>query len=431
MHGKGEGDPRAVGVQDYLGHPERLRALDYFGLLDTPPESRFDRITALAVELFEVPIAFVSLVADTRQFFKSEIGLNSRGTPIEHSTCAIAIRESLDFLVIEDMGRVQRVCNFPAVTGEQGLRFYAGVTLQVEGGHRIGTLCISDTRPRTLDARDRRLLSYLAQITVDEIRLTRAQAELAGRERQAAELTRTRSQFLASMGHELRSPLCSIVGYAELIADNPGASSAGHFGQPAGPSDETREYAHTIQDYGRDLISLVDNILDLARAEANDLDVDIERSDVAACVRRVVSSMAAQANAKGVRLTGGEIREEMVWPVDIRRFRQIATNLVANAIKDCRTGGQARVDIAVRPGQRLRLAVIDDGIGMTRSQVRRAFLAFVRHDEKARDAGYGLGLTLVRQLAERHGGRVRVRSEKGKGTAVIVSLPDLLPDYPV
>lgn len=148
--------------------PERLRALQALGLLDTPPEERFDRLTRLAAALFAVPIALVSLVDRDRQWFKSRQGLDLAETPREAAFCAHAILGP-DVLLVPDAQADPRFADNPLVTGEPRVRFYAGVPLRLPDGSRAGTLCLNDTRPRDLDEKQIGLLRDLGALVEREL----------------------------------------------------------------------------------------------------------------------------------------------------------------------------------------------------------------------------------------------------------------------
>lgn len=151
----------------------RLAALHSFGVIDTPPEPDFDEIAQLASEVCGTPIAVVNLIAEGRQFFKAEVGLGVRETPLESSFCARAILEE-EFLVIPDATRDPRFdCN-PLVLGEPGLRFYAGALLKTAEGHAIGTVCVLDFKPRMLTALQERTLKTLARQVMRQLELRRA-----------------------------------------------------------------------------------------------------------------------------------------------------------------------------------------------------------------------------------------------------------------
>src|SRR4051794_6119309 len=150
---------------------ERLAALQALNILDTPPEERFDRITRVARCLFDVPIALITLVDATRQWFKSRQGLDVCETGREVSFCAHAILAD-EPLVVPDAVQDARFADNPLVTGEPYGRFYAGVPLHGAGAHRLGTLCLLDRRPRELSAAELQLLHDLAAWAENELNAT-------------------------------------------------------------------------------------------------------------------------------------------------------------------------------------------------------------------------------------------------------------------
>lgn len=144
---------------------DTLRALN---ILDTSPEERFDRLTRLARRLFGVPIALVSLVDTNRQWFKSAAGLACSETPREVSFCGHAILQD-DIFLIPDALRDERFHDNPLVTGDPGVRFYAGCPLTVPNGSKLGTLCLIDQKPREFDQDDMALLRDLARMAEQEL----------------------------------------------------------------------------------------------------------------------------------------------------------------------------------------------------------------------------------------------------------------------
>jgi len=147
---------------------KRLRTLRSLSVLDSDPEERFDRLTRLAKRMFDVPIALVSLVDENRQWFKSCVGLPVRETPRDISFCGHTILGE-DVFLIENALDDERFADNPLVTGEPNIRFYAGCPLKAPDGNVLGTLCIIDTRPRSLEAEDLSLLNDLARMAEDEL----------------------------------------------------------------------------------------------------------------------------------------------------------------------------------------------------------------------------------------------------------------------
>lgn len=146
----------------------RINTLHLLNILDTPAEERFDRLTRLARRLFNVPIALVSLVDAERQWFKSSVGLEARETPRDISFCGHTILGE-QILLVCDAELDERFCDNPLVTGEPGIRFYAGCPLTVANGSRLGTLCLIDVKPRNLDDEERELLRDLARMAEQEL----------------------------------------------------------------------------------------------------------------------------------------------------------------------------------------------------------------------------------------------------------------------
>jgi diguanylate cyclase (GGDEF)-like protein len=162
---------------------ERQAALDRLQIVDTPAEERFDRLTRLASRAFAVPIALITLLDRDRQWFKSAHGLDLQETPRAISFCDHAIRGA-DPLVVSDAAKDPRFGDNPLVRGVPGIRFYAGQPIRGPEGHRVGTLCLIDRRPRRLDRAGRRALSDLAKLVERELEvasLSESERELRSR----------------------------------------------------------------------------------------------------------------------------------------------------------------------------------------------------------------------------------------------------------
>ena len=147
---------------------ERLQALHALLILDTPPEARFDRIVDFAATEFDMPIVLVSLVDRSRQWFKARVGLDVCETDRESSFCGHAITQP-QIMVVPDAHQDERFHDNPLVVGPPHVRFYAGATLQLPGGQIVGTLCLIDQKPRTLDEFDLAILGSLRELVVSEL----------------------------------------------------------------------------------------------------------------------------------------------------------------------------------------------------------------------------------------------------------------------
>ena len=240
---------------------------------------------------------------------------------------------------------------------------------------------------------------------VERLKEARAEAERANR---------AKSEFLANVSHELRTPLNAIIGFSEILKDE-------MFG-PIG-REEYKSYAKDIHYSGDHLLGLVNDILDVSRAESGKVDLNERVIDLRRAVARATSMVSEEA-AKG----DIEIRTELDLAytylyADERMIRQILINLLSNSIRFTKKGGH--ITIRTRRGWRgdFVLSVTDTGIGMAPGDVPKALTKFGRVDSR-RHAGAGLGLPLVKLLTELHGGVVEIETAPAQGTCVSLRLPE-------
>lgn len=242
-------------------------------------------------------------------------------------------------------------------------------------------------------------------------RLDRRHAfELAQQQRTFAERSNAaKSEFLATMGHEIRTPMTGVLGMAELLLRT-----------PLDPSQ--RGFAEAIQDSGRVLLRLVNDSLDLARIEAGRLDLEEKPLDLHALVRHVEALERPVAEAKGLAFSIG-VSADVPRHVrgDAVRIEQIVLNLINNAIKFSERG-RVSFDVAAFGGE-VVFTVRDSGPGISPDMRARLFQRFEQADGPQRRAGSGLGLAICRELATRMGGRIEMDSEVGAGSTFRVSLP--------
>jgi len=156
----------------------RLKVLWQYEVLDTVPEELFDDLTELAGAICDAPIALISLVDESRQWFKSKVGLSVSETSRDISFCAHAILQP-DLFIVPDATKDERFKHNPLVTADPRIRFYAGAPLITPDGHALGTLCILDKEPRELVESQKKALRVLARLVVTQLELRRHSKELA------------------------------------------------------------------------------------------------------------------------------------------------------------------------------------------------------------------------------------------------------------
>ena len=223
---------------------------------------------------------------------------------------------------------------------------------------------------------------------------------------------RLKSEFIANVSYELRTPLNAIIGFAEILAN-----------QYFGPLSERQlEYSRGILDSSHRLMSLINDILDLATIEAGYMALETGPIDIRAMLQAVMTLTRERARNRDLALTLRCPRDIGAIEADERRLKQALFNLISNAIKFTPAGGSIRLE-ARRDGDELILAVTDTGVGIPPADQERVFEKFERGNPQARESGAGLGLSLVKSLIELHGGSVSIESKPTTGTTILCHLP--------
>jgi signal transduction histidine kinase/FixJ family two-component response regulator len=497
---------------------ERLRELLSLEILDTGHESQFDEIVQLASHICEAPITLVSLVDESRQWFKAKVGLDMTETPRDVAFCSHTLLED-DLLVVEDLHDDERFRENPFVAGDANITFYAGSPLRTSNGYNIGTLCVLDTRKRQLTETQRTALQLLSRQVVKELELRKANRELQrknqmlhgflenipviayrvdgggiirelvgsglgvlgldssgwvgrdafelmpqlaetirevvrtgqstfvssgsrqGREwhlehyvfpdettpggmtgfalnvtsrvaferelkaaKETAErATQAKSRFLANMSHEIRTPISAILGFAQMLRQQPLPS-------------EAQEYLDHISASGELLLQLIGDVLDLTKIEEGKFELHEERFPLREVVRSSLYPYQFRAGEKGLQFAlyfADDLPEYVVG--DANKLSQVVVNLVSNALKFTPQGGievSCTAEPAAGETARLKVAVRDTGIGIPADKREQIFGRFTQADASINRqfGGSGLGLAIVKELVERMGGTLGVES---------------------
>ncbi len=375
----------------------------------------------------------------------------------------LALRETLDAIdgtiVVYDQqrrylfGNQQYHAVYPHLPAEGeliGLKYEDVLALSIAAGTVDDPAAYTDTASfiaRRVDDMERRSLSPVAQIAPPGreslhpqtgrwslVRSRRtpsgndvslrvdisAQKELQHALQQAREAAETasqmKSQFLGNVSHELRTPLNAVINFARLIADQ----IHGPLGAP-----QYREYARDIAESGTHLLTLIDDLLDLARAEAGRLAVVESNVDTSRLIATACRVLEPEAIANGIALThaiGGDVS---YMRGDATRLRQVLFNLIANAIKFTRAGGTVHVEATCDATGGLQVRVSDTGIGIAAPDLAYVMEPFAQVGRPSGKScpGVGLGLPLSRRLIELHGGSLALESTPGIGTTAVIRIP--------
>ena len=228
--------------------------------------------------------------------------------------------------------------------------------------------------------------------------------------------SRAKSAFLASISHELKTPLNAILGFSELLRFGGGAAT---------PPALVAEYAADIHASGAALLRLIDSVLEIARAEMGGPPLDDTVLDLSALLERCLTELEAPARARKVRLLRSLPSDLPLVRVDAGKFHSMFANLLDNALKFNRPGGEIEVTGELGPDGALAVTIRDTGVGVARELLPHIVKPFSQGDGSLarKYDGAGLGLPVAKLIAERHGGRLEIESRNGEGCTVTVLTP--------
>ena len=280
-------------------------------------------------------------------------------------------------------------------------------TIQTKAGPRF----LHTKKITLLDTRGQP--SFLLGISEDITETKKVHEALLQAQEEAETANRAKSLFLANMSHELRTPLNAILGFSELLSDD----TTGRF-----DADTRRRFMDQIHSSGQHLLGLINDILDLSKVEAGQMDLHKERIHVREILETVVATIEPLARTKGISVESEA--DDIVFVADAAKLRQMLLNLLSNAIKFTPTGGRVSIR-AKAAGAWIDISVTDTGIGIAKADLGRLFSEFQQLDAGPgrEQEGTGLGLALTKRFAELHGGQVSVQSEPGKGSTFVLRLP--------
>ncbi len=230
------------------------------------------------------------------------------------------------------------------------------------------------------------------------------------------EANQAKAGFLANMNHELRTPLNAVIGFSKLLQSQP----LGELGDP-----RYLEYVEHIHEGGSHLLGVIDDILDLTRIESGAVSLQLEPIQIGEIVESCIRYFQDRFDEKDMRVS---LPPRDAWPemiADPRLVRQMLVKLLSNAIKFSEDGSEVEISVNIEDDQCLRIIIADTGIGMTADEIVIALERFGQVDgtfNRVND-GTGLGLPLVKLLAELHGGVLQIESEKGRGTHANIIFP--------
>lgn len=362
---------------------ERLAALHRYKILDTPPEAAFDRITKLAARLFDMPIALISLVDESRAWFKSCVGFGANEVPRDNTLCSFAVLTD-EPLIVPDT----RLDN----------RFACNLYIRGANNQPIGLATVSR------NITDRKQAETERQQLLEREQAARAEAERANR---------IKDEFLAVLSHELRSPLNPILGWTRLLEN--------------GKLDATRqrEALNTIERNAKLQTQLIDDLLDISRIMQGKLSLTVTPVSLTFVITAAVETVRLAAEAKNIQILLDLTTAIASVSGDVARLQQVVWNLLTNAVKFTPNGGQVTIELR-QLDHLAQIRVMDTGKGIAPQFLPHVFEYFRQADATTtrKFGGLGLGLAIVQQIVEMHGGSVWAESEgENRGATFTVQIP--------
>lgn len=379
---------------------ERVWELRRYGILDSEPEQAYDDLVEVAAKLYDTAFAQLGFIEEERQWFKSRLGLEGREIPRGAGFCAWTIMETDGVTVVEDARENPRYEEVPIVSGDPGVRFYAGAPIVGDDGHALGTICVLDTEPRSLGEGGGEPLEALSRTAFRLLQLRRASQDLAFRK---DELER----YAEGAAERLRDPLSALTSHLDLVE-----------GALDGEGEDPREHLAVARESTRAMeriSTLLREYAHLGQGEA----AQREDVDLDAVMDEVREALADPLEAADGRLEVGALPTVRGNP---RQIRQLLLNLVDNAVRYA--GGAPQVEVsAERLDGTWRVEVADEGRGIPEEEQDRIFEVFYRGKSSRGTEGSGLGLALAKRVVELHGEDIRVDSAWGEGATFSFTLP--------
>lgn len=386
---------------------KRQIAVEEYGLLDTLPEKDFDIITSLVASICDVPVALVTLLDADRNFLKSHYGVPINQSPRDTSFCGHAILDPSEIFLVEDAREDERFIGNPVVT-EQGMVFYAGVPLINKAGFALGTLCIFDTKPRTLNKKQKDALTGLAHQVMnlfEERKRNSALVELHGElERRNEEL----KSFAGVISHDMKMPLSNMIITADILKakyDNK-------------IDEKGQEYLAYLKSSSFTLSNYISGLL--AHYESDKITSEHKDTfDIHHLLEEIVDLLNINVDC------------EINFPeenIDINCNRsaleQILLNLIGNSLK-YNDKDEIIIDISCYVKDEFyHFSLSDNGMGIPEDKQKEIFNLFstVGNVDRNGNKGHGIGLSTVQKLINNLGGEISVDSKLGIGTTFKFSI---------
>ncbi|MDP2687149.1 MAG: GAF domain-containing sensor histidine kinase [Aequorivita sp.] len=384
-----------------IDEQHRLAAVHSYNMLDTLPEKDFDNITALTASICDVPISLVTLLDADRNFLKSHYGIPFNETPRNISFCGHAILDESNIFIVEDARKDPRFTDNPFVKDMNAI-FYAGVRLINSDGYPLGTLCVFDTKPRTLSKSQKKALIALAYQVVNLFEARKRNNILMAVQQELKEKNEELKNFAGIVSHDMKMPLANMIITSDMLRSKYGSLL----------DDQGMVYLNYIKQSSFTLSEYITRLLEHYESDKT-ASLSNEVFDSSDLLENIIELLNINIDCE-INLPENNIEMK----ANRAALEQIIINLVANSLK-YNDKKNIKIDIECTEESEFYLfSIADNGMGIPKNKIKYIYDLFTTTGKLDRNGkkGNGIGLSTVKKLIIKLGGEIEVFSELGKGT---------------